>query len=256
MTGRSELVEIADANQARASEPDASAWVSANAGTGKTAVLVKRILRLFLADAPPESILCLTYTKTAAAEMQNRLLKTLSGWALKEDGDLRETLRSLLRRAPSTTEMQTARRLFARVLEARGGLKIHTIHGFCERLLQRFPLEAGVTPHFTVLDEPSAARYRNEAFDAVATKAASDPESTLGVALTKIVALTDEDRFREIVGEILAKRAELARIAQRHGLPRSSAKWPAAEAEAFGERERLVNAFNHFMQAMFGSYAC
>lgn len=232
MTGRSELVEIADANQARASEPDASAWVSANAGTGKTAVLVKRILRLFLADAQPESILCLTYTKTAAAEMQNRLLKTLSGWALMEDGDLRETLRSLLRRAPNATEMQTARRLFARVLEARGGLKIHTIHGFCERVLQRFPLEAGVTPHFTVLDEPSAARYRNEAFDAVATKAASDPESTLGVALSKIVALTDEDRFREIVGEILAKRAELARIAQRHGLPRSSAKWPAAEAEA------------------------
>lgn len=235
MTDRSELVEIADVNQARASEPDASAWVSANAGTGKTAVLVKRILRMFLAGAAPESILCLTYTKTAAAEMQNRLLKTLSGWALKADDALRKTLHDLLRRAPSATEIQTARRLFARVLEARGGLKIHTIHGFCERLLQRFPLEAGVTPHFTVLDEPSAARYRNEAFDAVATTAASNPRSDLGAALAKIIALADEDRFRDIVREILAKRAELERIIARHAQQPGRADWLAAEAEALSE---------------------
>ena len=81
MTGASEIIETADANQARASEPQASVWVSANAGTGKTAVLVKRFLRLLLAGASPESILCLTYTKTAAAEMKNPLLKTHTGWA-------------------------------------------------------------------------------------------------------------------------------------------------------------------------------
>ena len=92
MTASPDLLHEADANQARASEPDASAWVSANAGTGKTDVLVKRMLRLLLAGARPESILCLTYTKTAAAEMQNRLLKALSGWALMSDADLRETL--------------------------------------------------------------------------------------------------------------------------------------------------------------------
>ncbi|MEM9592333.1 MAG: UvrD-helicase domain-containing protein, partial [Pseudomonadota bacterium] len=89
MTKPSELVETADANQVRAAEPTASVWVSANAGTGKTAVLIKRFLRLLLIGTSPESILCLTYTKAAAAEMQNRLLKTLSGWALAPEEDLR-----------------------------------------------------------------------------------------------------------------------------------------------------------------------
>ena len=90
----------ADANQARASDPSASAWVSANAGTGKTEVLVRRCLRLLLADFEPESILCLTYTKTAAAEMQNRLLKVLGEWATIEDAKLHEALSALMRRAP------------------------------------------------------------------------------------------------------------------------------------------------------------
>ncbi|WP_159079854.1 double-strand break repair helicase AddA [Methyloceanibacter sp. wino2] len=232
MNEPSELVHTADANQARASEPEASVWVSANAGTGKTAVLVQRFLRLLLAGASPESILCLTYTKTAAAEMQNRLLKTLSGWALMPEEKLRETLGKLLRKPFDEEDMRTARRLFARVLEARGGLKIHTIHGFCERLLQRFPLEATVTPNFTVLDETTAKQTRNEAFDTVAMKATSNPGSPLGHALTKVVALTSEDQFRDVVGEILAKRAELHRIVRRHMETAPAADWPAAEAEA------------------------
>ncbi len=229
MTASPDLLQEADANQGRASEPDASAWVSANAGTGKTAVLVKRMLRLLLAGVRPESILCLTYTKTAAAEMQNRLLKALSGWALMSDADLRGTLLGLMGHTPTNGDCQTARRLFARVLEARGGLKIYTIHGFCERLLQRFPLEAAVTPHFTVLDEQSAGRYKADAFDAVMIGAASGPQSPLGGALAKIVALTSEDQFREIVGKVLAKRADLARIVSCHG---DAPDWTAAETEA------------------------
>src|SRR6266508_4642649 len=142
MSNRSPLPGKADANQARASDPDASAWVSANAGTGKTEVLVKRVLRLLIAGSKPECILCLTYTKTAAAEMQNRLLADLARWATTPDDKLREELHALMRRAPEEADLRTARRLFARALEARGGLKIHTIHGFCERLLQRFPLES------------------------------------------------------------------------------------------------------------------
>ena len=153
----------ADANQARASDPAASAWVSANAGTGKTEVLVKRSLRLLLAGARPEGILCLTYTKTAAAEMQNRLLKDLAAWATMSPADLRAALDQLMGRPPEDKDMRGARRLFARALEARGGLKIHTIHGFCERLLQRFPLESAVTPHFTVLDERGAALLKRRA---------------------------------------------------------------------------------------------
>ena len=232
MTEPTELVQTADANQARAAEPQASVWVSANAGTGKTAVLVKRILRLLLTGAAPESILCLTYTKTAAAEMQNRLLKTLSGWALMPDGKLQAELGQLLKEPFHEEDMQTARRLFARVLEARGGLKIHTIHGFCERLLQRFPLEATVTPNFTVLDETSATRARNEAFDTVAMKAVAAPNSPLGLALSKVVGLTSENQFREVVGEILAKRAELARIVHRHAERAPTAHWPGLETQA------------------------
>ncbi|HSB58631.1 MAG TPA: UvrD-helicase domain-containing protein, partial [Methyloceanibacter sp.] len=136
------LPHAADANQARASDPSASAWVSANAGTGKTEVLVRRVLRLLLAGSEPQRILCLTYTKMAAAEMQNRLLKDLAAWATLADDKLRERLVSLLGRAPGDAEEKAARRLFAQTLEAKGGLKIYTIHGFCERLLQRFPLEA------------------------------------------------------------------------------------------------------------------
>jgi ATP-dependent helicase/nuclease subunit A len=229
MSDRPPLPREADANQARASDPDASAWVSANAGTGKTEVLVKRVLRLLIAGSKPECILCLTYTKTAAAEMQNRLLKDLAGWATMPEGDLRETLQALMRRAPEDGDLRAARRLFARALEARGGLKIHTIHGFCERLLQRFPLESQVTPHFKVLDERGQAEMRRQAFDATIGRAAEDRESTLGKALAKIIALTSEDYFRQVVDTALYKRAELASMMAYHG---AGPDWAVAEGLA------------------------
>ncbi len=223
------LSQEADANQALASDPNASAWVSANAGTGKTEVLVRRSLRLLLAGARPECILCLTYTKTAAAEMQNRLLKDLANWATISDEKLRGTLAALMGHAPDDKDMRRARRLFALSLEARGGLKIHTIHGFCERLLQRFPLESQVTPHFTVLDEQGATLLKRVAFDAVIARAAEDRESALGVALDTIITVTGEEWFRQVVDAVLGKRAELDRMVAHHdGL----AHWAAAEGLA------------------------
>src|SRR6476469_336413 len=210
------LPHAADANQARASDPSASAWVSANAGTGKTEVLVRRVLRLLLAGSEPQRILCLTYTKMAAAEMLNRLLKELAAWATMEDGILRERLASLLGRAPGDAEAKAARRLFAQTLEAKGGLKIYTIHGFCERLLQRFPLEAEVTPHFAVLDEAEAVRLKGAAFDAVMARAAGDRDGPLGHALAKIVAVTVEDYFSKIVDTVLGRRGDLARMMALH----------------------------------------
>ena len=135
---------VTDKNQSLASDPDASAWVSANAGTGKTAVLVRRVLRLLLAGVKPERILCLTYTKNAAAEMENRLLKELANWATDSTEGLRKRIEALTGAASKPDLIDRARRLFARTLEAKGGLKIYTIHGFCERILQRFPLEAGI----------------------------------------------------------------------------------------------------------------
>jgi len=228
MTAPKDLSHEADANQARASDPDASAWVSANAGTGKTAVLVKRVLRLLLAGSRPESILCLTYTKTAAAEMQNRLLKSLADWATMPNVALCEALSELMGREAGEDDCRAARRLFAKALEARGGLKIHTIHGFCERLLQRFPLEAAVTPRFTVLEEAHATRLKDEAFDAVVARAAAAPEGALGAALATIIGLTSEDYFRQVANTVLEKRVALSRLFGVH----DGIDWAAAEADA------------------------
>ena len=223
------LLQEADANQARASDPKASAWVSANAGTGKTQVLVRRGLRLLLAGALPEKILCLTYTKSAAAEMENRLLTALAAWATLPQAELRTTLDKVTGRASTEEEMQRARRLFARTLEARGGLKIYTIHGFCERLLQRFPLEAGISPHFAVLDETSAVLLRRAAFDAVVAQAAEGRGSALGQALSRIIAVAGEDYFRQVVDTVLGKREEIARmLALHHDAP----NWAELERDA------------------------
>ena len=229
----------ADANQARASDPSASAWVSANAGTGKTEVLVRRTLRLLLAGFRPESILCLTYTKTAAAEMQNRLLDHLSDWATISGEDLNKNLTELLRRAPDEQDLLTARRLFARALEAKGGLKIHTIHGFCERLLQRFPLESQVTPHFSVLDEREQALMRRAAFDTAVSRAAAESDSVVGRALAIVIALTTEGKVREVIDVVCGKHSELARMVAYH---KSRDDWAEAEALAL---KRLFNVAEH-----------
>ncbi len=243
------LVHEADANQARASDPNASAWVSANAGTGKTEVLVKRSLRLLLAGARPECILCLTYTKTAAAEMQNRLLKDLAAWATVPDESLHEALTKLMGQAPEDSDLRRARRLFALSLEARGGLKIHTIHGFCERLLQRFPLESAVTPHFSVLDERGAALLKRTAFDAVISRAAESRDGALGRALDTIITVAGEEWFRQVVDAVLAKRAELDRMLAHHdGLT----AWAAAEGEAL---KRLFNVAGKTEEALIAAQA-
>ena len=140
--------------QVRASDPKASVFVAANAGSGKTSTLVRRVARLLLAGANPEAILCVTYTKAGAAEMQRRLFADLGAWAVMEDEPLTN---ALARIDEPGRELSKARALFARALETPGGLKIQTLHAFCEKLLRRFPLEAGVSPGFTVLEDQAAA---------------------------------------------------------------------------------------------------
>ena len=157
--------------QRRAARPDASSWVSANAGSGKTRVLTDRVARLLLAGTPPQRILCLTYTKAAAAEMQNRLFRTLGGWAMLDDVGLRTALRTLGEPGDSIApeRLGRARTLFAQALETPGGLRIQTIHAFCESLLRRFPLEAGVAPQFAVLDDRAARALRERVLDTLVT---------------------------------------------------------------------------------------
>ncbi len=151
--------------QARASDPGHSVWVAANAGSGKTKVLTDRVARLLLSGVDPASVLCLTYTKAAAAEMQNRLFGRLGGWAMLPEDRLRAQLEALGARGAGTDR---ARRLFAQAIEVPGGLRIQTIHAFCAALLRRFPLEAGVSPQFTEIDDLSAAELRAACFDALA----------------------------------------------------------------------------------------
>ncbi|MCH8466196.1 MAG: double-strand break repair helicase AddA [Roseinatronobacter sp.] len=152
--------------QNRASDPVASTWLSANAGSGKTKVLTDRVARLLLRGIEPQRILCLTYTKAAASEMQNRLFALLGKWAMLPEDELRAAL-AQIDEAPRDG-LAEARRLFARAIEAPGGLKIQTIHSFCASLLRRFPLEAGLSPAFTEMDDRSAHALRGEVLDGLA----------------------------------------------------------------------------------------
>ncbi|WP_088342834.1 MULTISPECIES: double-strand break repair helicase AddA [Rhodomicrobium] len=201
--------ENARRQQMMAADPACSAWVSANAGTGKTYVLVLRVLRLLLSGAPPQSILCLTFTKAAAAEMSNRLIARLGAWAAKPDAGLTTELTGILERAPTADELAFARCLFAKVLDAPGGLKIMTIHAFCDRVLRRFPLEAGVPPSFTILTEDEQSAAMQEAADAVLHEAAREPDSALGMALKTAVAHAGEDRFQDLLRSVAGRRKEL-----------------------------------------------
>lgn len=159
----SALIDTITMHQRRAADPAVSAFVAASAGSGKTTVLTDRVLRLLLNDTPPERLLCLTFTKTAAAEMANRITKTLRAWAVMPADKLAKTLENLTGQVPNDTVKRTAKHLFTRTLETPGGLKIMTIHGFCQSVLKRFPLEAGVSPNFDILDETAAAVFLNKA---------------------------------------------------------------------------------------------
>jgi ATP-dependent helicase/nuclease subunit A len=153
--------------QCRAADPGSSVWVTASAGTGKTRVLADRVLRLLLAGSEPQQILCLTFTKAAAAEMVARVQADLGRFATLPDALLDGDLAPLLGRAATAPERGRARRLLAQVLDLPSGLPIMTIHGFCQSLLRRFPLEAGVPPHFDVIEPRTAADLMREAQEEV-----------------------------------------------------------------------------------------
>lgn len=163
------VLDEATRRQTDAARPDASTWLSANAGSGKTRVLTDRVARLLLDGVEPQHILCLTYTKAAASEMQNRLFKRLGAWAMLEDADLRQSLSTLgVRTEQSDDDLRRARTLFASAIETPGGLKIQTIHSFCAALLRRFPLEAGVSPQFKEVEERAADLLQAEIVDDMA----------------------------------------------------------------------------------------
>ena len=206
-----------DEAQRRASHPETSVWVSANAGSGKTHALTTRVARLLLAGTAPERILCLTFTKAAAAEMSSRLYARLGGWATMEDGELDAAIADIEGRKPDAAKRAIARRLFARAVETPGGLKIQTIHAFCERLLGRFPLEADVPPHFDILDERSAQELMADVRDTVLREAMADTSSPLGRALLHVVSRVDELSFGKLIAEVTGQRGNFQKMLARFG---------------------------------------
>ena len=198
-------------DQSSASDPSASAWVTASAGAGKTRVLTDRVLRLLLAGTPPGKILCLTFTKAAAAEMRIRVTQRLGEWAVMDEGPLGIDLRSLTMAAKPDGELVAkARRLFAAVLDVPGGLKIQTIHAFCESLLARFPLEIDLTSHFQVAEEALAEEILLAARDHVLRTVRGDPEKI--AALSALTRRLNEDQFTEVMKKLSGDRARLDRL--------------------------------------------
>ncbi len=242
-----------------AADPRRSAWVSANAGAGKTHTLANRVTRLLLEGARPERILCLTYTKSAAAEMQARLFAQLGQWAMFDDDKLGKAIAEIGARVPDAEGLKHARRLFALALETPGGLKIQTIHSFCERLLGRFPIEAGIPPAFRVLDEQSARDLIAEARAQVLERAGSG-DSELAAAVAHIVTEASESRLHQILHAALGndrRKLErffavlpegedaLRRLAERaHGVQQGDSVEHIAEefcAQAKTEAEQLAS---------------
>ncbi len=192
--------------QADASNPRASAWVSANAGSGKTFVLAQRVIRLLLAGTDPARILCLTFTRAAAAEMAKRVFETLSAWTTLPDAKLAAEIARVEGKRPDAATLTAARRLFARALETPGGLKIQTIHAFCERLLHQFPFEANVAGHFEVLDERDAAAFADTARRRVLARAAEGGDGPLGQALTTVLGAASDFAHELAVKEFIDRR--------------------------------------------------
>ena len=231
--------------QADAADPRACVWVSANAGTGKTHVLTMRVLRLMLGGTAPSRILCLTYTKAAAAEMSKRVFDELASWVMLAPPDLAAALQKLTGQKPSPAEIALARTLFTAAIETPGGLKVQTIHAFCERLLQRFPLEAGVTPGFAILEDEMARKLKREAIDVMLTRATArdagggnrTATAAMSDALKTAIAYAADDRFDEILGEALRHRAWLD----------AAVRLPADTAKGASGLEAVQALFNaHF----------
>jgi ATP-dependent helicase/nuclease subunit A len=198
MRTAADIPDIVRQRQTDVSNPDVSAWVAANAGSGKTHVLAQRVINLLLKEVPPEKILCITFTKAAAANMAKRVFDTLGAWTRLDDQALDKAIRGS-GIEPGTTTRTLARRLFARALETPGGLKVQTIHAFCTQLLHQFPFEANVAARFSVLDDAEQTQLLESLTLNVLLQGAEAPGSALGNALAVAMTSGADQTFREVV---------------------------------------------------------
>lgn len=204
------------AEQLRASNPNVSVWVGASAGTGKTFVLSNRVLRLMLSGNRPDKILCLTYTNTAAAEMAIRVNKRLSTWITMDEAELYSELESVLGKAPDKDQLLLARKLFAKVLDVPGGLKIQTIHSFCQSLLGRFPVEAGIAPNFDLLDDITINEQLRLSQDELLLEIADGERDELSKSLEQISSMLAESTFTDLMKGLTNERGGLETLFKRN----------------------------------------
>jgi ATP-dependent helicase/nuclease subunit A len=229
--------------QVAASDPDASVFVAANAGSGKTHVLAQRVIRLLLKGVPPARILCITFTKAAAANMANRVFDTLARWTSLDERALDAAMK-LVGVGPIDDNVRArARRLFALALETPGGLKVQTIHAFCTHLLHVFPFEAKVAARFEVLDEAAEMQLLEQINFSVLLEAAARPESTLGRALTAAIAVAADQTLRDMLAEAVAARDKLeAWVQAAGGLGGAIGQLSAAFGVGTGDSVEAVDA--------------
>jgi ATP-dependent helicase/nuclease subunit A len=201
--------------QREVSAPHVSAWVAANAGSGKTHVLVQRVINLLLDGVEPEKILCITFTKAAAANMAKRVFDTLAEWTTLDDAGLDNAIRERSSLKPDAARRALARRLFARALDTPGGLKVHTIHAFCTQLLHQFPFEANVAARFNVLDDAEHTQILEQLTLNVLLEGADAPDGKLGRALAAAMVAAADQTFRDVVREAIAKRGTIMTAGDR-----------------------------------------
>jgi ATP-dependent helicase/nuclease subunit A len=238
---RANIPDAVRATQARASDPASSAFVSANAGSGKTHVLVQRVIRLLLDGVPPEKILCITFTKAAAANMAERVFTTLGHWVTLDDTRLDAAIRDAGIARPDAKLRMRARELFACALETPGGLKVQTIHALCTRLLQQFPFEANVPARFAVLDERDQAEMMERANLKVLLDASRDPPSPAGRALDIAMASAADVTFKDVVREACLSRDHFMAWTDSAGSANAAITQVSA-ALGVDSRERLNDA--------------
>jgi ATP-dependent helicase/nuclease subunit A len=217
MSAKRKIPEAVRKAQIRAANPETSVFVSANAGSGKTHVLTQRVINLLLQGVDPAKILCITYTKAAAANMANRVFETLATWTALPDKEFDSHVADSTGKAPSAQQRVLARRLFATALETPGGLKVQTIHAFCTRLLHQFPFEANVAARFEVLDESSTKELLERLTLDVILEGASNPDGPLGQALATAITAAADTTFKEVIAETIRKRDLVTAWVDRSG---------------------------------------
>ena len=199
-------------NRKKALDINNSIWVSASAGSGKTTVLVDRLLSLLINNVDISKIVCITYTKTGANEMKSRIYSSLSNWATISDDLLKLEIEKRLNIKNITTDfLNKARTLFAKVIDNIDNLKIFTIHSFCQQIISRFPIEAGIYPNFEVIDDFSSSALIKTAINNAMLLAKNNPE--INNSIKSLILEKNEEKFNELTNYIVSKRKEFEYIA-------------------------------------------